>query len=165
MRTDDTILILRYLGKIPSMIEELHHEMDRMEEMYNPIKAIPLSDMPKGTAKSDSTATLGEKMAMRNKGRRLAECRVTLTVLQTDESALRGLLDRMDYRYKILLEGRYIFDGKHPRENWRKLACKTHWSEATARRKERFALTRLGEMLDGIPMIDEVLARALDARD
>lgn len=165
MQASETILILRYLGKIPDTIKLLDREIACMDEQYNPVKSASLSGMPKAGGANDSTARLGEKMALQGTGRRIAECKVQTAVLRADETAIRSQLDRLDYRYKIVLEGRYIHAGQNERESWRKIAGRTHWSEATARRKERFALVRLGEMLDGVPMIEEVLARALDARD
>lgn len=165
MRAEETILILRYLGKIPDTIRLLDREIARMDEKYDPLKGVLLSGMPKSSGMGDSTARLGEKMAMQGTSQRIAECKVQAAVLRADETLIRSQLDRLDYRYKIVLEGRYIHTGQNERESWRKIAARTHWSEATARRKERFALVRLGEMLDGVPMIEEVLARALDARD
>lgn len=42
---------------------------------------------------------------------------------------------------------------------------RTEKTEITAQRWEKFALVVLGSMLDEVPMVEELLSRAYDARD
>jgi hypothetical protein len=165
MKPDDVILILRYLGKLPDKIRRMQAEIDGLDILYNPMRGAPLNFSPKGGAPGNSTAATAEKVIELDVAARMAECTVWIEVWRADERAIKAQLDRMDNRYKAILAGRYIYGPNGRRKKWAQLSGEVHWSEGTLKRKLPYALVRLGEMLDGVPMIEEILARAKDARD
>lgn len=165
MRADDVILLLEYMGKLPGMEMQAEDEIARLDGFYDPLKGISLSAAPGGAGPGDSTAQTAERAAAKGAAKRISECRLMLAVWRADEAAIRGQFNRLNHRYKILLGGRYVCAKKDEKMTWAQIAQKTAWSERTAKRKGRFALMRLGEMLEEVPMVEEVLARAYNARE
>ena len=51
------------------------------------------------------------------------------------------------------------------KKDWKTNSPRTEKTEITAQRWEKFALVVLGSMLDEVPMVEELLSRAYDARD
>ena len=51
------------------------------------------------------------------------------------------------------------------KKGWKTIARELRKTEITAQRWEKFALVVLGSMLDEVPMVEELLSRAYDARD
>lgn len=86
-------------------------------------------------------------------------------VLLADRDNIRDQLDRMNGDYKIILRGRYVYTQKSLQRGWTSIAAELGVKEITAQRKEKVALAILGPMLDEMPMSEEILLRAYDARD
>ena len=97
--------------------------------------------------------------------RRENELRVRKDVLRADQTTIRGQLDRLNSRYKTILCGRYVYSDPSLQKGWKTIARELRKTEITAQRWEKFALVVLGSMLDEVPMVEELLSRAYDARD
>lgn len=166
MKAEDTKLILRYLAEIGAQVREIDIELDELAERYNPIKGMAADGMPHGSATGDSTAALAVKLADRDECKnRENELRVRKAVLYADRAAIRAQFDRLNSRYKSILEGRYVYRQKSLQKSWKSIASKLGVKEITAQRWEKFALSIFGAMLDEMPMSEEVLLRAYDARE
>lgn len=79
--------------------------------------------------------------------------------MQADAAGIRGCLDALNGRYKMLLSMKYF-----RRYSWAKIAVTMGKPEATVRNWNGKALDRLGELLEDTPMVDELLGRASRAR-
>lgn len=130
------------------------------------IKGIAMDGMPHGSTPGDSTASLAVKLADDVEcQRRENELRVRQDVLRADQTTIRGQLDRLNSRYKTILCGRYVYSDPSLQKGWKTIARELRKTEITAQRWEKFALVVLGSMLDEVPMVEELLSRAYDARD
>ena len=76
-----------------------------------------------------------------------------------DQEDIRGCLDVLKGEYKRLIFARY-----QDRCSWAKLAVQNGVPDRTIRRWHDRAVDRLGEALEEVPMIDELLGRASRAR-
>lgn len=139
---------------------------EKLRERTAPIKGIAMDGMPHGSTPGDSTASLAVKLADDVEcQRRENELRVRQDVLRADQTTIRGQLDRLNSRYKTILCGRYVYSDPSLQKGWKTIACELRKTEITAQRWEKFALVVLGSMLDEVPMVEELLSRAYDARD
>lgn len=102
-------------------------------------------------------AELGEEAAARN---RLEEISVRDQVLAMDREAIQGCLDALKGEYKRLLSMRY-----QDRCSWVQITVQTGVPNRTARWRHDKAVDRLGEVLEEVPMVGELLSRARCARD
>lgn len=166
MQAEETKMILRYFGGIEAQLDDVNIELAELRDRYNPIKGIAMDGMPHGSTPGDSTASLAVKLADDVEcQRRENELRVRQDVLCADQTTIRGQLDRLNSRYKTILCGRYVYDDPSLQKGWKTIARELRKTEITAQRWEKFALVVLGSMLDEVPMVEELLSRAYDARD
>ena len=63
------------------------------------------------------------------------------------------------------LKGRYVYADRSLQKTWESIAISIGKKKITAQRWKDAALVVLGGMFDEIPMIEEILSRAYDARD
>lgn len=160
MQANDAKMILRYLGDMQGQLRTISKEMAELEEQYNGLHGMKLDGMPHGSMPGDATAALALKMAESGNAERRKELIARREVLQGDSAAIRGQIDRLRGVYKMVLFKKYVFG-----HSWVRVACRIEASTATAKRKGYEGLTRLAVLLDDMPMADEILARARDARD
>ena len=158
MQAEETKMILRYFGGIEAQLDDVNIELAELRDRYNPIKGIAMDGMPHGSTPGDSTASLAVKLADD------VECQ-RRDVLRADQTTIRGQLDRLNSRYKTILCGRYVYSDPSLQKGWKTIARELRKTEITAQRWEKFALVVLGSMLDEVPMVEELLSRAYDARD
>lgn len=163
---EETKMILRYFGGIEAQLDDVNIELAELRDRYNPIKGIAMDGMPHGSTPGDSTTSLAVKLADDVEcQRRENELRVRKDVLRADQTTIRGQLDRLNSRYKTILCGRYVYSDPSLQKGWKTIARELRKTEITAQRWEKFALVVLGSMLDEVPMVEELLSRAYDARD
>lgn len=167
MQAEETKMVLRYLGGIEAQFHDVNVELAELQDRYNPIKGMDMDGMPHGTTPGDSTASLAVKLADGGKEYKRMEHRLQVRkeTLMGDRDNIRDQLDRMNGDYKIILRGRYVYPQKSLQRGWTSIAAELGVKEITAQRKEKVALAILGPMLDEMPMAEEILLRAYDARD
>ena len=167
MQAEEAKMILRYLGGIEAQLYDVNRELAELQDRYNPIKGMDMDEMPHGTTPGDSTASLAVKLADSSEEYERTENRLLVRrgVLLADRDNIRDQLDRMNGDYKIILRGRYVYPQKSLQRGWTNIAAELGVKEITAQRKEKVALAILGPMLDEMPMAEEILLRAYDARD
>ena len=153
MQAEETKMILRYFGGIEAQLDDVNIERAELRDRYNPIKVIAMDGMP-------HFSTPGVECQ-----RRENELHVRKDVLRADQTTIRGQLDRLNSRYKTILCGRYVYSDPSLQKGWKTIARELRKTEITAQRWEKFALVVLGSMLDEVPMVEELLSRAYDARD
>ena len=91
---------------------------------------------------------------------RLEEISVRDHVLIRDQEIIQDCLDVLKGEYKRLL-----FFKHRDKYSWAKIAAKNGVPERTAHWRYDKAVDRLGEALEEVPMVEELWARALRARD
>lgn len=166
MQAEDTKKILRYLGEIEVMLDDVNAELAELGDRYNPIRGMSMDGMPHGGTPGDTTASLAVKLADNDEYKnREYELRGRQETLRGDRANIRGQLDRINSRYKTILCGRYVYSQKSLQKRWKTIAAELGVKEITAQRWERPALVVAGSMFDEIPMVDMLLSRANDARD
>lgn len=167
MQAEETKIVLRYLGGIEAQLYDVNRELAELQDRYNPIKGMDMDGMTHGTTPGDSTASLAVKLADSSEEYKRTENRLLVRrgVLLADRDNIRDQLDRMNGDYKIILRGRYVYKQKSLQRGWTSIAAELGVKEITAQRKEKVALAILGPMLDEMPMAEEILLRAYDARD
>ena len=160
MQKKDTEQILLYYGKIEKQLDSVNMELAELQDRYSPIKGLAMDGMPHGSTPGDSTASLAVKLAdneaYQNRENELIVRRV---VLKSDLQEIRQKLDRLNDDYKTILKGRYVYADR----SLQKISIGK--KKITAQRWKDAALVVLGGMFDEIPMIEEILSRAYDARD
>ena len=161
MQKKDTEQILLYYGKIEKQLDSVNMELAELQDRYSPIKGLAMDGMPHG-----STASLAVKLAdneaYQNRENELIVRRV---VLKSDLQEIRQKLDRLNDDYKTILKGRYVYADRSLQKTWESIAISIGKKKITAQRWKDAALAVLGGMFDEIPMIEEILSRAYDARD
>lgn len=166
MQAEETKLILRYYGGLKKQIENINIELAELQDRYSPIKGVAMDGMPHGSTPGDSTASLAVKLADHEEYRnRENELLVRRLVLKSDMQEIRQKLDRLNGRYKTILCGRFVYDDPSLQKGWKEIARELGKTEITAQRWSGFALAVLGGMFDEMPMAEEILSRAYDARD
>ena len=166
MQKKDTEQILLYYGKIEKQLDSVNMELAELQDRYSPIKGLAMDGMPHGSTPGDSTASLAVQLAdneaYQNRENELIVRRV---VLKSDLQEIRQKLDRLNDDYKTILKGRYVYADRSLQKTWESIAISIGTKKITAQRWKDAALVVLGGMFDEIPMIEEILSRAYDARD
>ena len=158
MQKKDTEQILLYYGKIEKQLDSVNMELAELQDRYSPIKGLAMDGMPHGSTPGDSTASLAVKLADNEEYQnRENELIVRRVVLKSDLQEIRQKLDR--------LKGRYVYADRSLQKTWESIAISIGKKKITAQRWKDAALAVLGGMFDEIPMIEEILSRAYDARD
>lgn len=166
MQKKDTEQILLYYGKIEKQLDSVNMELAELQDRYSPIKGLAMDGMPHGSTPGDSTASLAVKLADNEEYQnRENELIVRRVVLKSDLQEIRQKLDRLNDDYKTILKGRYVYADRSLQKTWESIAISIGKKKITAQRWKDAALVVLGGMFDEIPMIEEILSRAYDARD
>lgn len=90
---------------------------------------------------------------------RIAEIDVNMQVLERDEVSIRSCIDGLNSKYKKLI---LLRSGN--RYSWGGVAARVGLPESTARDWHKKACRKLGDMMEEIPMIEELVYRASRAR-
>jgi len=159
MMQGDTVTVLEYYGEIPRKMRAIRREALELGDSYNVLRGATLDGMPYSRTPGDSTAAVAVRAAADGTKERLRELEARRIVLKGDGERIREQLDRLKNVYKTILICRYVNGHK-----WRQVAWKVGYSEVQAKRLARRAVERLGELMDDMPMAEEILSRARDAR-
>ena len=90
---------------------------------------------------------------------RLLEIGVKMEVVEMDRAIVAGTMDSLAARYKRVLRMR--FGGGY---SWGRISAEMGVPDSTVRHWSERALQRMGEALEGVPMVEELVERALKAR-
>lgn len=159
MRRRDVKTIIAYYFEIPDMRRGFTAERVRLESEYDGLRGTSYDGIPHSSTPGKPTEEMAAKMEANNTWGRIQEISVKMQVLQADAAEIRGCMDALNGRYKTLLNMKYF-----RRCSWAKISVSMNTPEATARRWNDKALDRLGELLDDVPMAEELLGRASRAR-
>lgn len=158
MREKNVKEIIRYFYGIPEMVRLLREEEREQEGKYCTLKGTGGESVPgggSGKPVEDTVVRLDEQGVWE----RLQEIRVRMVVLQSDAAAVRGCLDSLSGKYKSILQMRH-----RCHHSWAAISVRLGAPESTVRSWYHKAVFCMGEVLDEVPMIDELLARATRAR-
>lgn len=159
MRRESVRTLISYYDGIPAMLKLLNQERQELESEYSGLRGTPMDGMPHSSTPGKPTEELAAKAEANNAWERIQEIDVKVQVLQADAAVIRGCLDALNGRYKMLLSMKYF-----RRYNWAKISVSLGAPEATVRKWNNKALDHLGELLDDAPMVEELLGRASRAR-
>lgn len=159
MRSETVKHIVRYYGAIPEAIKLLKRERDTLEEEYNGLGGLAMDGMPHGSSPGNPTEALAVRVIENGVKNRLQEIGVQVQVLEGDAANIRGCLDALNGKYKSVIIMRYIRG-----YSWARISGKLCVPDSTARNWHDRAVNRLGEVLEDVPMADELAGRATRAR-
>lgn len=91
---------------------------------------------------------------------RLLEITTKIRVLIADAEQVKEYLDMIDHKYKLLFMMRYL-----DKYSWVRISVELGVPNSTVRSWHTKAVKYLAELLDQMPMAEEVLHRALYARN
>lgn len=159
MRRKDVKTVIAYYFGIPAMRVLLAEERVELENEYNGLHGTSVDGVPHSSAPGNPTETLAARVEARNVRNRMEEISVRDHVLVMDWEIIQGCLDVVKGEYKrlILLKHR-------DRCSWARMAVQNGVPDRTIRRWYDKAVDRLGEALEEVPMVDELLGRASHAR-
>lgn len=160
MKQVDAQEVLLYYADISKRLRVLARERWKIEDEYNPLHGAPLDGMPKTSRCGDSTGVAALRLAETGNADRLHELAVQAAVLRGDAEHIRRQLDRLRSQHKIVLLEKYV-DG----HTWEVTSGKIGLSRRQTIRVAEDALRHFGSKLDDVPMVEEIIARAHDARD
>ena len=150
MRSETVKHIVKYYGGIPEAIKLLKRERDALEDEYNGLGGLAMDGMPHSSAPGNPTEALAV---------RVIENGVQVAVLEGDAANIRGALDAVNGKYKSVIIMRLVRG-----YSWTKISGKLGVPDSTARNWHGRAVERLGEVLEDVPMVDELAERATRAR-
>lgn len=159
MRRKDVKTVIVYYFGIPAMRKLLSDERAELEDEYGGLRGTSYDGMPHSPTPGKPTEGLALLANARNAWNRMEEISVREHVLVMDQENIRGCLDTLKGEYK-----RLIFLRHRDRYNWARIAAASGQPDRTARWWHDKAVDRLGEALEEVPMIDELLGRASRAR-
>ena len=159
MRRKDVKTVITYYFGIKAMRKVLAVEWAELEDEYNGLRGMSFDGAPHSSAPGKPTEELAAQVDERNVWDRMEEISVRDRVLVMDQEDIRGCLDVLKGEYKRLIFARY-----RDRCSWAKLAVQNGVPDRTIRRWHDKAVDRLGEALEEVPMVDELLGRASRAR-
>lgn len=151
--------IVKYYGGIPEAIKLLKRERDALEDEYNGLGGLAMDGMPHSSAPGNPTEALAVRVIENGVKNRLQEIGVQVEVLEGDAANIRGALDAVNGKYKSVIIMRLIRG-----YSWTKISGKLGVPDSTARNWHGRAVERLGEVLEEVPMVDELAERATRAR-
>ena len=126
---------------------------------YDGLRGTSYDGVPHSSMPGKPTEELAARMEARNVRNRLEEIEVRDHVLVRDREIIQGCLDVLKGEYKKLIVSKY-----RDRYSWARIAVSNGVPDRTARWQHEKALDRLGEALEDVPMVDELLGRASRAR-
>lgn len=156
---DEERHIVKYYGGIPEAIKLLKRERDALEDEYNGLGGLAMDGMPHSSAPGNPTEALAVRVIENGVKNRLQEIGVQVEVLEGDAANIRGALDAVNGKYKSVIIMRLIRG-----YSWTKISGKLGVPDSTARNWHGRAVERLGEVLEEVPMVDELTERATRAR-
>jgi DNA-directed RNA polymerase specialized sigma24 family protein len=159
MRSETVKHIVKYYGGIPEAIKLLKRERDALEDEYNGLGGLAMDGMPHSSAPGNPTEALAVRVIENGVKNRLQEIGVQVEVLEGDAANIRGALDAVNGKYKSVIIMRLIRG-----YSWTKISGKLGVPDGTARNWHGRAVERLGEVLEEVPMVDELAERATRAR-
>lgn len=159
MRSETVKHIAKYYGGIPEAIKLLKRERDALEDEYNGLSGLAMDGMPHSSAPGNPTEALAARVIENGVKNRLQEIGVQVAVLEGDAANIRGALDAVNGKYKSVIIMRLIRG-----YSWTKISGKLGVPDSTARNWHGRAVERLGEVLEEVPMVDELAERATRAR-
>ena len=159
MRSETVKHIVKYYGGIPEAIKLLKRERDALEDEYNGLGGLAMDGMPHSSAPGNPTEALAVRVIENGVKNRLQEIGVQVEVLEGDAANIRGALDAVNGKYKSVIIMRLIRG-----YSWTKISGKLGVPDSTARNWHGRAVERLGEVLEEVPMVDELAERATRAR-
>ena len=159
MRRKDVKRVIAYYFGIPAMRAELAVERAELEDEYNGLRGTSYDGAPHSSTPGKPTEELAARVDARNVRSRLEEISVRDHVLVRDHEIIQGCLDVLKGEYK-----RLIFSKYRDKYSWARIAVSNGVPDRTARWQHEKALDRLGEALEDVPMVDELLGRASRAR-
>lgn len=159
MRRESVKELLKYYHEIPHMTRAFLEEQEALENSYDGLSAVKLDGLPQ--PRQPGKPTEGAALTADQKGvwERMQEVNIRLQVLGADAAAIRDCMDSMGGRYKRLLTMRYEY-----RYSWAKISVRMGVPDSTVRGWHDRAIRTLGEALDDVPMVDEIVGRASRAR-
>lgn len=159
MRSETVKHIVKYYGGIPEAIKLLKRERDALEDEYNGLGGLAMDGMPHSSAPGNPTEALAVRVIENGVKNRLQEIGVQVAVLEGDAANIRGALDAVNGKYKSVIIMRLVRG-----YSWTKISGKLGVPDSTARNWHGRAVERLGEVLEEVPMVDELAERATRAR-
>ena len=159
MRRNGAENVMLYYRAIPGMIKLLRQEQQGLESDYNSLRGTTYDGMPHGSTPGKPTEEQAVRLSEKGTYDRLQEIRVRLDVLDADAATIRTALDAMSGKYKSLVSMKLLRG-----YSWGKISVRLGVPDSTARYQFRMALDRLAELLDDVPMADELEGRASRAR-
>lgn len=159
MQRKDIKTVIAYYFGIPVMRRLLDDERTGLEDEYNGLAGMSMDGTSRSSTPGKPVESLVARVDARNVRNRLEEISARDHVLVRDQENIRGCLDALKGEYKRLIFARY-----RDRCSWARLAAKNGVPDRTIRRWHDRAVDRLGEVLEEVPMVDELLARASRAR-
>lgn len=160
MRRHDVRVVVDYYYAIHGMTALLEKEKRELEGKYNGLRATSYGNPSGGGGYGRTTEDLAERAEALRVSDRIDEIGVRICVLDTDHDKIRGCLDILKGEYKKLIELRY-----RSGYSWAIIAARMSTTERTAKRWNDRALDRLAEALADTPMAEELVERAMRARD
>jgi len=160
MRRKDVKTIIEYFYGIPKQRRLLDQERAELEDEYNGLRGTSYDGVPHSSTPGKPTEEMAARVDARNVRNRLEEIAVRDHVLIVDRDNIQGCLDVLKGEYKKLIFARY-----RDRYSWAKIAALNGVPDRTARWQHEKTLDRMGEALEEVPMVDELLGRASRARD
>lgn len=159
MRRKDVKTVIAYYFGIPAMRRMLADEREELEDKYDGLRGASYDGAPHSSMPGKPTEELAAQMDAHNVWNRLEEISVRDQVLAVDRENIQGCLDMLKGEYKRLILFKY-----RDRYSWARIAVENGVPDRTVRWWHEKALDRLGEMLEEVPMADELLGRASRAR-
>lgn len=155
MRRKDVKTIIAYFYGIPEQRRLLDQERAELEGEYNGLRGMSLDGMPHSPTPGKPVEELYERVDAGNVRGKLEAVAVRVHVLETDREKIQDCLNVINGEYTRLILYRY-----RDKYSWVKIAVKLGITERTAKRWGEKALNRLGEALEEVSMLDEILGRA-----
>ena len=159
MRRRDVKTIIAYYFEIPAMRKMLADERAELESEYNGLRGTSYDGMPHSSTPGKPTEALALYADTQSVRNRLEEIAVRDCELVKDRETIQDCLDAIKGEYKKLIFLRY-----RDKYSWAKIAAQKGVSESTIRWRHDKAVDRLGETLEEVPIVDELLRRASRAR-
>lgn len=160
MRRKDVKKVIAYYFGIPAMRALLANEREELETEYDGLRGTSYDGAPHSSTPGKPTEALAIQTDARNVRNRLKGISVRDHVLVRDREIIQGCLDVLKGEYK-----RLIFSKYRDRYSWAQIAVQNRVPDRTARWWHDKAIDRMGEALEEVPMMDELLGRASRARD
>lgn len=159
MRRKDVKTVIAYYFGIPAMRRMLADERAELEGEYDGLRGMAYDGMPHSSTPGKQTEALALQVDARSVWNRMEEISVRDYVLAMDQENIRGCLDVLKGEYK-----RLIFFKYRDKYSWARIAAASGVPDRTVRWWHDKAIDRLGEVLEEVPMVDELLGRASRAR-